>query len=221
MHPDRGVHRAVGAVAQEGWTTCREDPVDGHPGSQPDVVATARGYVLAMDRAEDRAAPAGASRSGRTVVQDVSSGTGGTPGTGGRSGVDRVELSVPADPAYLAVLRTATAGLAARADLTIDEIEDLRIAVDEACALVLGEPASTRSRGVKGASAPVTPTIDAVFELSHHGVAVRVSGPSRLLPERTSFAWSVLEALVDVLDAGTDEDGRHTITLRHGTRRPA
>ena len=44
---------------------------------------------------------------------------------------DTVDLRVPADPAYLAVLRTATAGLAARLDLTLDEIEDLRIAVDE------------------------------------------------------------------------------------------
>ena len=35
------------------------------------------------------------------------------------------------------MLRTATAGLAARLDFTLDEIEDLRIAVDEACALLL------------------------------------------------------------------------------------
>ena len=41
---------------------------------------------------------------------------------------------MPADGAYLSVLRTATAGLAARLDFTLDEIEDLRIAVDEACA---------------------------------------------------------------------------------------
>src|SRR3982751_6838977 len=50
---------------------------------------------------------------------------------------DTVDLRVPADPAYLAVLRTATAGLAARLDLTLDEIEALRIAVDEAGPLPL------------------------------------------------------------------------------------
>ena len=48
-----------------------------------------------------------------------------------------VMLRIPADSAYLAVLRTATAGLAARLDFTLDDIEDLRIAVDEACAMVL------------------------------------------------------------------------------------
>ena len=50
---------------------------------------------------------------------------------------DFVEVSIPADVAYLSVLRTATAGLAARLDFTLDEIEDLRIAVDEACAMLL------------------------------------------------------------------------------------
>ena len=42
---------------------------------------------------------------------------------------DRVTIQMPAEGAYLSVLRTATAGLAARLDFTLDEIEDLRIAV--------------------------------------------------------------------------------------------
>ena len=46
-------------------------------------------------------------------------------------------LTVPADGGYLGVLRTATAGLAARLHFALDEIEDLRIAVDEACAMLL------------------------------------------------------------------------------------
>ena len=49
----------------------------------------------------------------------------------GSPGSDSIELRVPADPAYLAVIRTAAAGLAARLELTLDEIEDLRIAVDD------------------------------------------------------------------------------------------
>ena len=55
---------------------------------------------------------------------------------------DVVELRLPADAAYLGVVRTATAGLAARLDFTIDEIEDLRIAVDEACAILLPDVVS-------------------------------------------------------------------------------
>lgn len=121
--------------------------------------------------------------------------------------VDRVELRVPADPAYLAVLRTASAGLAARMDLTLDEIEDLRIAVDEACALLLGG-----ANG--GASADPSGELDAVFEVSEDVLAVRVTGPTPRLPERSSFAWAVLEALAGEIEIGT-EGGRHSIVLRH------
>ena len=46
-----------------------------------------------------------------------------------------VELRLPADGAYVSVLRTLTAALAARLDFTIDDIEDLRIAVSEAAAM--------------------------------------------------------------------------------------
>src|SRR5690348_1071514 len=52
---------------------------------------------------------------------------------------DHVTVCMPAEGAYLSVLRTATAGLAARLDFTLDEIEDLRIAVDEACAMLLSQ----------------------------------------------------------------------------------
>src|SRR5262249_3139382 len=38
---------------------------------------------------------------------------------------DQVTITMPAEGAYLSVLRTATAGLAARLDFTLDEIEDL------------------------------------------------------------------------------------------------
>lgn len=142
-------------------------------------------------------------------------GTGTPPPVG-----DRVELVVPAAPEYLSVLRTATAGLAARLDLTIDEIEDLRIAVDEACALVLGPQALDGSPDLHavepGAAAGVgAPVLTARFDLVSPGMQVRVSGPAQTLPTRESFAWAVLEALVDGLETGRDDDGRHWIQLRH------
>ena len=53
---------------------------------------------------------------------------------------------MPANGTYLAVLRTATAGLAARLQMTLDEIEDLRIAVDEACAHPAADRVATTPR---------------------------------------------------------------------------
>ena len=55
---------------------------------------------------------------------------------------DQVTIRMPADGAYLSVLRTATAGLAARLDFTLDEIEDLRIAVDELAFALIGDERS-------------------------------------------------------------------------------
>lgn len=114
---------------------------------------------------------------------------------------DRVELRVPASPAYLAVLRTASAGLAARLDLTLDEIEDLRIAVDEAAALLL----SDASPGDE---------VVAVFDLEADALSIRVTGPARTLPPRESFAWAVLEALVGQIVTGPHRGGSF-IGMRH------
>jgi serine/threonine-protein kinase RsbW len=114
---------------------------------------------------------------------------------------DVVELTVPASPAYVAVVRTATAGLAARVDITVDRIEDLRIAVDEACALLV--------RGTNHRPVPVNHAMlgaDGVlrcrFVLHEESLTIVVQGPITQLPEPDSFAWSVLSALVDGLETG-------------------
>lgn len=98
---------------------------------------------------------------------------------------DFVEVRLPAAGAYLSVLRTATAGLAARLDFTLDEIEDLRIAVDEACAILL-------QQAVPGS------VLSCVFRLVDDSLEVTVAAPTTdgRAPERDTFAWTVLSALV-------------------------
>ena len=115
---------------------------------------------------------------------------------------DVVVITLPASSAYLSVLRTATAGLAARLDFTVDEIEDLRIAVDEACAMLL--PQATPGAEVR-----------CEFELDGPAITVSVSvftndGEE---PSRDTFAWTVLAALAGEVDSSTDIDKRVTITL--------
>jgi serine/threonine-protein kinase RsbW len=112
-----------------------------------------------------------------------------------------VELRLPADGAYVAILRTATAGLAARIDFTLDDIEDLRIAVDEACAMVLPQ-------AVPGS------TLDCAFWLDPASITVAVSAEcdSPRQPSRDGFAWTVLSALASSVSADTDGD-RLTISL--------
>ena len=115
---------------------------------------------------------------------------------------DFVELRLPAQSAYLSVLRTATAGLAARLDFTLDEIEDLRIAVDEACAMLLPDVVGDQPLVCR-------------FVLEWDCLEVSVLATSRTgrTPARDSFAWTVLTALAGEVEASAGE-GTVTLTLR-------
>ena len=120
------------------------------------------------------------------------------PGDGSRADV---ELRLPADSAYVSVLRTTSAGLAARLDFTLDDIEDLRMAVGEASALVLPE---------------AEPGSDLLCEffMRPGELTIQVGVPSRqpTPPDEDSFAWQVLTTLATKASAST-EDHRFTITL--------
>jgi len=48
-----------------------------------------------------------------------------------------VELLLPSKPEFLLVARLATSGVGLRAELTVDDIEDLKVAVAEACTNVI------------------------------------------------------------------------------------
>ena len=48
-----------------------------------------------------------------------------------------VVVSVPARPGFVHVLRSVVASFAARLDLSLDDVEEMRIAIDEAAALLL------------------------------------------------------------------------------------
>ncbi len=123
-----------------------------------------------------------------------------------------VELAVPADPAYLSVLRTVTAALAASRDFTLDELDDMRIAVDEAGALLLphAHPGSQLSAVFDGESTSLRVE-----------VAVTVPAGADGEPDRSSFAWLVLAALTD--SVAVDRSGQRlslTLSKARGTRDP-
>ncbi len=118
-------------------------------------------------------------------------------------GGDRVTVRMPADGAYLSVLRTATAGLAARLDFTLDDIEDLRIAVDEACAMLL-------SQAIPGSS------LECTFALSPDDMTITVAVPSLnpRPPSGDTFAWTVLSALAGTVEAQVGPGDRLAIVMR-------
>lgn len=124
------------------------------------------------------------------------------PSTAGSRGERAdVEIRLPADGAYVSVLRTTTAAIAARIDLTIDDIEDLRMAVGEAGALLLPEADEAADLWCR-------------LYLRPGRVTVRVGVDSRnpSTPDRESFAWQVLTTLTDATEVEYVE-GHLAITM--------
>jgi serine/threonine-protein kinase RsbW len=142
------------------------------------------------------------------VTEDTAATTAvpGEPATAtalGREAPDHVQVRMPAESAYLSVLRTAAAGLAARLDFTLDEIEDLRIAIDEACAMLL-------SQAIPGTD------LECGFELGADQVTITVSvtAAQARMPARDTFAWTVLSALAGSVDSRLEPDDRVAIVLQ-------
>jgi serine/threonine-protein kinase RsbW len=107
-----------------------------------------------------------------------------------------VVLTVPATAEHLALLRSLVAYYAGRERFTIDQIDDLKMAVDEAGVQLL--------RRVTGD--------DVRLELTRNpaGVVVRVGGTvegdAPVIDDR-SFSWVILQALVDELEV--EREGSH------------
>lgn len=114
-----------------------------------------------------------------------------------------VTLTVPAHSAFVALIRSAAAAMCARLDFTIDRIEDVKLAVDEAAALLLGD-------AVDDGELRVDFTPDAP-----DGMRIALTGPTRhgRSPQRDSFTWTVLTALVDEVVASVSADRELTVTL--------
>lgn len=124
---------------------------------------------------------------------------------------DTVQLTVPADPAYVSVVRTVTASLAARRDFTIEEIDDLRIAVDEASALLLPHAGGQGSLSAAFGGADNTLVIEVSVPLT--------TGQPAPEPDQTSFAWMVLAALADSVTSSAGDDRLMlTLTKARGAR---
>ena len=114
-----------------------------------------------------------------------------------------VTLRVPANSAFVVLIRAAVSAMCARLDFTIDRIEDVKLAVDEAAALLLSD-------APEGTDLDVRFTPDAP-----DGIRVELTAPTvhgRSL-ERDSFTWTVLPALVDEVVATVSAERNLTISL--------
>ncbi len=102
--------------------------------------------------------------------------------------METVSIKIPASPVYIGVIRLVAAGLATRLRFTIDEIEDLKIGVDELSAYLTG------SQGRDG-DLQITFTIaDDRIEIRGEGL---LSPGQKVRTELTDFSRKILDTVVD------------------------
>jgi serine/threonine-protein kinase RsbW len=118
-----------------------------------------------------------------------------------------IEVRLPASPVHLPVLRTLTADLAARLDFNLDEVADLRMAVDEACAGLVARAAGPGQ-------------LTCVFLLEPAALSVIASARTTdgAAPARDTFGWRVLTALVDRVDTAADPETKLVTVTLHKQR---
>ena len=108
---------------------------------------------------------------------------------------------MPADSANVSLARSLTAGIAARSGFTIEEVEDLRIAIGEACTLVLEALEVDRDPRVD----PPDLRVDYYVGDSEITVSVSVPAADAVPPSEDSIAWQVLTSLTSRAEMRSDQ----------------
>lgn len=121
---------------------------------------------------------------------------------------DEVRLVVPAGPEFVRLARVTATGLASRMGFSYDEIEDLRLAVDELCHAVIGPSGRVGIVSLR-------------YVIADGGLSVEGTGhfdpggPPLALSE---LAHQILSALTDEHDVREDH-GQPTVWFRKGGAR--
>jgi hypothetical protein len=115
--------------------------------------------------------------------------------------VSRVVLTFPADPSFLRLARLAAADAGSRAGFTFEEIDDLRIGLDELCHRLLDS----------AGTATIT------FETSDGSVVASGEGSAPGAAEPSEISSAIVAAVADEHEYG-DRDGKAWFRLtKHGT----
>ena len=101
---------------------------------------------------------------------------------------DEVTLRFPASLEYIRLARLVASGLAAQMNFTLDDIEDLRIAVDELCSALV-EAAADR-----------TSTVTVAFRIDGHQIHMEADVPT--VPANGSYVIDNISA--HILRAAVD-----------------
>jgi hypothetical protein len=117
---------------------------------------------------------------------------------------DEVRLTVPATAEFLRLARVTATGLASRLGFTYDQVEDLRLAIDELCFALIG------SKGKVG-------IVSLRYAVAEEGLEVVGTGlfddDSDIGPELNDWSNQILRALVDEYGVARDDENRPCFRL--------
>jgi serine/threonine-protein kinase RsbW len=123
---------------------------------------------------------------------------------------DEVEVIIPARPEFVGVARLTAAAIAARHGFSYDEIEDLKIAVGEACTSLIISGGDQNGRMTIRYRLG-TGTMEVRVEAKAPGVVMDLSAPAGsprgddILLDETRMGIVLMQCLVDEADARQNE----------------
>lgn len=119
---------------------------------------------------------------------------------------DSITLSVPAKSEYAKTVRMTAAALVSRMDMSYDDVDDVRIAAEEAFVFAVDTLADGSA-------------VDFVFEVGDDEISIQVmlggaGGASDAEVERrTSYATFILQSVCDSYELASDAEGRPSLRL--------
>lgn len=119
---------------------------------------------------------------------------------------EQVRLVMPATPELLRVARLTAAGLASRLGFNLDEVEDVKIAVDELCFALVG------NKGREG-------TLTLVYQLQADSLVIEGTGEFPVQEQRATTSELSALILSAVVDHHEVSDGEGSIHFRLTKRR--
>lgn len=111
---------------------------------------------------------------------------------------ERIGLDLPADARHAATARVVVASLAADAGFSVDEIDDLRLALNEAVALLADEIGGTQFGDVTMIGGGSGDRVEVELDVGPGRIVVEVRRPGTMIvPEIDDLADRILSAVVD------------------------
>lgn len=114
----------------------------------------------------------------------------------------RIELCVAAERNMLLIIRMTSSGVMSRAGLTLDEIDDVKMAIDETCNMMMLQK-------------PSCSELSFVYEYNEKAVTVQIEGRNAVKTEETENTDSniqevircILESMVDEVEMVNRKNG--------------